>query len=272
MGALEAIVLGIVQGLTEFLPVSSTGHLRIVAALFSWDDPGAAFTAVTQLGTMLALVVYFRRDLWAIATAWLASLRPGRARTFEARMGWYLLVATVPIAGFGFVFRDAVKTDARDLRLIAAMLIVFGVVMLVADRLGSRTKPETELGLREVIAIGGAQALALIPGVSRSGATISAGLAAGYTREAAARISFLLSIPAVVLSGAFELRDIGKGDGPGAGVTAIATVVAFAVGYVTIAWLLRWLTSHSTAVFVAYRVAIGAFVFLLLAVGTMSAT
>jgi undecaprenyl-diphosphatase len=269
--AFQAIVLGIVQGLTEFLPVSSTAHLRIVPAFAGWDDPGSAFTAVVQLGTMAAVLLYFRADLWRIAKAWLGSLRdPALRSTLDARMGWYIILGTIPIGIFGLLFRHPIKNGARDLYLIGSALIVFGLIMLVAERMATQRRELEDLDRRDGIGIGLAQALALVPGVSRSGATISAGLFLGLTREAAARYSFLLSIPAVVLSGLFELRDIGDGGGPGAGPTIIATVLAFVVGYASIAWLLRYLTTHTLLPFVIYRVVLGALVIALTAAGAIS--
>lgn len=279
MSAFHAIVLGIVQGLTEFLPVSSSGHLRIVPALLHWTDPGASFTAVIQLGTMLAVVIYFWKELWAITTAWLASLRDPQKRSDpNARMGWYLIVATIPIAVIGFALKDQITTGARDLRLIAGSLIVMGLVLLLAERVATKRKTEADLDARDGVSIGLAQSLALVPGVSRSGSTISAGLFLGYTREDAARFSFLLSVPAVVLSGLFSLKDIGAAPDPGfapnPGVvpTLIATVISFIVGYLAIAWLLKYLLHHSTVVFVVYRVALGIAIFVLLGIHYMPAT
>ncbi|MCU1358290.1 MAG: undecaprenyl-diphosphate phosphatase [Acidimicrobiales bacterium] len=278
MSTFQAIILGIVQGLTEFLPISSSGHLRIVPALLGWDDPGASFTAVIQLGTMAAVVIYFWKDLWRITTAWFASLRDRtRRQDPDARMGWYLIVATIPIAVIGFLLKDQIKSGARDLRLIAASLIVMGLVLLYAEKVASKRKTVDDIDSRDGIAIGLAQSMALVPGVSRSGATISAGLFLGYTREDAARFSFLLSVPAVVLSGLFSLKDVGAkaephmAASPGFGPTAIATVISFVVGYAAIAWLLRYLVNHTTVVFVAYRVALGVLLFVLLAAGTISA-
>jgi undecaprenyl-diphosphatase len=270
----QAIVLGIVQGLTEFLPISSSGHLRIVPAFAGWEDPGAAFTAVIQLGTMAAVLLYFRQDLVRIATAWLASLRdPARRSELDARLGWYLILGTVPIVIFGVAFKDQIENGARDLYLIGAMLIVFGLVLLTAEALSRRERDITTIGRRDAIVVGLAQALALVPGVSRSGATISAGLLLGFDRVSAARFSFLLSVPAVVLSGLFELRGVvdGSAEGAvGAGPTAVATVLAFITGYASIAFLLRFLTTHSTAVFVGYRVVLGAAVLALAATGAIA--
>jgi undecaprenyl-diphosphatase len=266
---LEAVVLGLVQGLTEFLPISSTAHLRIVPALVGWPDPGAAFTAVIQLGTMAAVLLFFRADLLRILRAWLAGLRDRQARrSLDSRLGWYIGLGTVPIVLAGFAFRDQIEHGARDLHLIAIALIVMGLVLGLADRVGSHKRGIDDLRARDGTAIGLAQALALVPGVSRSGATISAGLFLGLERAAAARYSFLLSVPAVVLSGLFELRHVGAGVDPVP--TAIATAVAFAAGYASIAFLLRFLTTHSVAVFVVYRVALGALVLALLSAGAIS--
>ena len=272
MDFVRAVVLGVVQGLTEFLPISSSAHLRIVPALLGWDDPGTAFTAVVQLGTMAAVVIYFWSDLWRIATTWLKSLTNEELRgELDARMGWYLIIGTVPIAVLGLLFKDQISNGARDLRLIGTTLIVLGLVLLYAERVGKRTKPVESLTTRDGVTVGLAQAAALVPGVSRSGSTITAGLFLGYTREAAARYSFLLSIPAVVLSGLFELKDVGSGGGYGIGPTIVATILAFVVGYASIAWLLRYLVHHSTAVFVAYRVGMGALILILVATGVLVA-
>jgi undecaprenyl-diphosphatase len=271
MSELEAIVLGIVQGLTEFLPISSTGHLRIVPAFLGWDDPGAAFTAVTQLGTLAAVLLYFRHDLRRIAVAWVHSLRnPEVRRTTDARLGWYILLGTIPIGIFGFAFADQIEHEARNLSLIGTTLIVLGLILLAAERSGKRERDLDDLNVRDGIAIGFAQALALIPGVSRSGATLTAGLFLNLERAAAARYSFLLSVPAVVLSGLFELKDIGGEGGAGFGPTAIATALAFVSGYLAIAFMLRFLQTNSTLVFVVYRVVLGALVLSLVAAGAIS--
>ncbi len=274
MSLVQAIVLGVVQGLTEFLPISSSGHLRIVPAFAGWEDPGAAFTAVIQLGTMAAVLLYFRHDLVRIALAWLRSLRDPAARgTLDARLGWYLILGTVPIVIFGVAFSHQIENGARDLYLIATMLIVFGLVLLAAEKRSTRERDVSTITRRDAIVIGFAQALALVPGVSRSGATISAGLLLGFDRVAAARFSFLLSIPAVVLSGLYELKDVVNGSAEGAagvGPTLVATILAFITGYASIAFLLRFLTTHTTAVFVAYRIALGAAVLALVASGAIA--
>jgi undecaprenyl-diphosphatase len=268
MDAFQAIILGITQGLTEFLPISSTAHLRLVPAFAGWEDPGTAFTAVVQLGTMAAVLLYFRNDLWNIARAWLRSLRDPEARgTLDARLGWYLILGTVPISILGLAFKDKIETDARQLVLIGIALIVLGVVLEVAEKVGRKTREVESLTMKDGILIGCAQACALVPGVSRSGSTITAGLLLGLTREAAARYSFLLSVPAVVLSGLFELKDVGDGGGAGAVPTIIATLFAFIVGYASIAWLLKYLAKHPVTVFVVYRIVLGVVVLALVAGG-----
>lgn len=261
MDALQAIILGIVQGLTEFLPISSTAHLRIVPAALGWEDPGAAFTAVIQLGTMAAVLLYFRRDLWNIARGFLAGLRDPAARgTLDWRLGWYLSLGTVPIAVLGLAFKDPIENQFRTLELMGVALIVLGLLLGRADAAGTQERGVESLSRRDAAIIGLAQAAALVPGVSRSGATITAGLFLGLDRAAAARFSFLLSVPAVVLSGLFELRKIGDGGAAAALPTAIATLLSFVVGYASIAWLLAFLTGHSVRVFVVYRLVLGALV------------
>jgi undecaprenyl-diphosphatase len=280
MTLLQAIVLGIVQGLTEFLPISSTAHLRIVPAIFGWhfyggstNDPGAAFTAVVQLGTTLAIVIYFWRELVHVIVAWFRGLVDKSVRTsLEYKLGWYLILATIPVSVFGLIFSNQIETSARNLWVIAYALIGLAVVLFAAERIGKQDRVEEDIDLKDAILVGTAQALALIPGASRSGTTITAGLFRGLTREAAARFSFLLSIPAVVLSGLFEARKIGDKSGPGVGLTGLALVFAFVVGLASIHWLLRWLSNHGTYVFIYYRVALGALLIVLLSTGTLNAT
>jgi undecaprenyl-diphosphatase len=276
----QAIVLGIVQGLTEFLPVSSTAHLRIVPVLFGWkfyhgttNDPGAAFTAVVQLGTTAALVLYFWRELLQVTVAWLRGIRDKSVRSsLEYRLGWYLILATIPVSVFGLVFSHEIETGARNLWIIACSLIALAALLFGAEKFGSRRRDEEQINFPDAAVVGTAQALALIPGSSRSGVTITAGLFRGLTREAAARFSFLLSIPAVVLSGAYEAIKPSTKQTPGIGLTGIAVVAAFAVGLASIAWLLRWLGRHTTYVFIAYRVLLGGLLFGLLASHTISPT
>ncbi|KJK57559.1 undecaprenyl-diphosphate phosphatase [Saccharothrix sp. ST-888] len=260
MDWLRAAVLGLVQGLTEFLPVSSSAHLRVFSALAGWDDPGATFTAVIQLGTESAVLIYFRRDIVAIVSAWAASLfRPERRSDPNARLGWYVIAGTLPIAVIGKVFQDSIETELRDLRIIGTTLIVFGVILALADRSRAirRARPISSLTFPHAAGYGLAQSLALIPGVSRSSGTISAGLLLGYSREAAARYSFLLAIPAVLASGVLELFKIGEGPAPAWGPTLFATAIAFLVGYAAIAWFLKYISTHSFLPFVIYRVALG---------------
>jgi undecaprenyl-diphosphatase len=272
ISTLEAIVLGIAQGLTEFLPISSSAHLRVVPAFAGWEDPGSAFTAVVQIGTMAAVLLYFRQDLWNMARAFFATLagdRPlWRTKDIDGKLGWYIVLGTIPISIAGFLGKDVIEDDFRHLELIAIVMILFSFVLYEADRRGRRTREVSELTLADGLKIGVAQALALVPGVSRSGATISAGLLLGLTREAATRYSFLLSVPAVVLSGLFELRKVSDGNleiWP----TIVATVFAFISGYLAIAWLLRYVRSHNFTVFVVYRVILGVVVLVLALNGTI---
>ena len=271
MDLFQSIILGIVQGLTEFLPISSSAHLRIVPAILGWEDPGAAFTAVCQLGTEAAVLIYFRHELWAIITKWLRG--PRRFEDPDVRLGWFLIVATIPIGVLGFIFRDNIETGARNLWLIGTMLIVFALVLGYADRVGRHQRDIEQLSPRDGVLIGLAQSFSLIPGVSRSGATMSAGLLLGLERQAAARFSFLLAIPAVVASGLFELKDVVSGDkhvNTSTFNVGVATVVAFFVGYAAIAWLLRYIATHSVNIFVIYRVVLGSTVLILVATGAIS--
>ncbi|MCF3963550.1 undecaprenyl-diphosphate phosphatase [Streptomyces fuscigenes] len=282
MSWFASVVLGLVQGLTEFLPVSSSAHLRLTAAFAGWHDPGAAFTAVTQIGTEAAVLIFFRRDIVRIVSAWARSLvdRPMRSDP-DARVGWLVIVGSIPIGVLGIAFKDQIEGPFRDLRLIAATLVGMGVVLGVADRLAARDesggrhravrerKTLRELGVRDGLVYGCCQALALVPGVSRSGATISGGLFLGYTRESAARYSFLLAMPAVLASGAYELKDAGQGH-VSWGPTILATLVAFASGYAVIAWFMRFISSKSFLPFVLYRIALGIALFFLVSTDTLS--
>ena len=271
MGWLEALVLGVVQGLTEFLPISSSAHQSIVGQFFGGQDPGAAFTAITQLGTEAAVLLYFRRDIWLILCSWAGSLvgRVPRDNP-EARMGWLVIIGSIPIVVLGLLFQDEIDTTFRNLWITAAMLGGFGVVIGVADRLARNTRPLESLTWRHGVLFGLAQSLALIPGVSRSGATIAAGLAMGYQRVAAAKYSFLLAIPAVVGSGLFKLTDVANDPvEPAWGPIALATVVSFVIGYAVIAWLLRYVSTHSFEPFVVYRITLAVVVAVLLVVGVL---
>jgi undecaprenyl-diphosphatase len=272
----EVIVLGVVQGLTEFLPISSSAHLRITSEIFFDRDAGASFTAVTQLGTEAAVLLYFAKDIWRIIRAFFRGLFNSAHRDLDYRMGWYVIVGTIPIGVFGLIFKDQIRTAARNLWLVATVLVVFAVILGIAERIGPKVRKLDQFTLKDGIVMGFAQAMALIPGVSRSGGTLTAGLLRGLTREAATRYSFLLAIPAVVLSGLFELENVFNPEQGGAAPTGaqmiVATVIAFGLGYASIAWLLRYVAHHTLYAFVAYRLALGGLVLGLLATGTIQAT
>ncbi len=271
MGWLEALVLGVVQGLTEFLPISSSAHQSIVGQFFGGHDPGAAFTAITQLGTEAAVIIFFRRDLWLIIRSWSGSLIGRVPRDDpEARMGWLVIIGSIPIVVLGLLFQDAIDTSLRNLWITVGMLAGVGVVMGLVDWFAANRRPLESLTWRDGVLYGLAQSLALIPGASRSGATITAGLAMGYQRVAAAKYSFLLAIPAVVGSGLFKLTDIANDPvEPAWGPIALATVVSFVIGYAVIAWLLRYVSTHSFLPFVIYRIALAAVVAVLLLMGVL---
>ncbi|MEV1046331.1 undecaprenyl-diphosphate phosphatase [Streptomyces sp. NPDC049916] len=282
MSWFESFVLGLVQGLTEFLPISSSAHLRLTAAFAGWHDPGAAFTAISQIGTEAAVLIYFRKDIARILSAWFRSLTDKAMRAdHDAQVGWLVIVGSIPIGVLGITLKDQIEGPFRDLRLIATTLIVMGIVLGVADRLAARDesggkhrvvkerKTLKDLGVRDGLIYGFCQAMALVPGVSRSGATISGGLLMGYTREAAARYSFLLAIPAVLASGAYELKDVGQGH-VSWGPTIFATLVAFAVGYVVIAWFMKFITTKSFMPFVVYRILLGIVILVLVSTGALS--
>ena len=273
VGYLQGAFLGLVQGLTEFLPISSSAHLRIFPELFGWGDPGAAFTAVIQIGTELAVLIYFRKDIWRIGSMWLRSLvRPELRGDLDARMGWFIIIGSLPIVLLGVLLRDVIERDFRNLWIIGSALIVLGIVLGIADRMSADRLVIRDISLRDAVLMGLAQALALVPGVSRSGATISMGRFLGYEREAATRYAFLLAIPAVVGAGLFELKEIPNGDNSyGWGPTLIATVVSFVVGYAAIAWLLRYVSTRSYTPFVVYRVVLGIATLVLVGTGVLSA-
>lgn len=272
----QSIVLGALQGLTEFLPISSSGHLRIASELMFGEDAGASFTAVTQLGTEAAVLVFFARDIVRIITAWFRGLRHADERNVDYRIGWYVIFATIPIGLIGFLFKDEIRTTGRNLWLVAIMLIVFAGVFWLAERYGQKQRNLEQLTLRDGLVMGGAQCLALIPGVSRSGATASAGLFLGLEREAAFRFSFLLAIPAVTASGLFSLPDAFNPSGEGMEASGpqllVATLVAFVVGYAAIAWLLKFVSAHSMNWFGVYRIVLGVTLIILLSTGVVSAT
>jgi len=283
VGLLDAILLGIVQGLTEFLPVSSSAHLRIVGEFLpAATDPGATFTAITQIGTELAVLVYFAKDITRILRGWFASL--GRKKEWwasasaetkqDAKLGWLIIVGTVPIVIVGYFGQEFIRGAFRSLWLVATVLIVFALVLAVADRWGNTTRSIDNLSVPHGLLYGMAQMLALIPGVSRSGATIAMGRTLGYDRVSATRYSFLLAIPAVFGSGFYELNTAltrPEIAGPfSLGETFVATVVAFVIGWAVIAWLMRYIQTHSFMPFVIYRIALGSTVMVLLATGVIS--
>ncbi|MER8070281.1 undecaprenyl-diphosphate phosphatase [Streptomyces sp. NPDC094034] len=282
MSWFESFILGLVQGLTEFLPISSSAHLRLTAVFAGWQDPGAAFTAITQIGTEAAVLIYFRKDIARIVSAWSRSLVNKSMRSdHDAQMGWLVIIGSIPIGVLGVTLKDWIDGPFRDLRLIALTLIVMGIVLGAADRLAARDetggkhraikerKSLKELSVRDGLIFGFCQAMALVPGVSRSGATISGGLLMGYTREAAARYSFLLAIPAVLASGAFELRHAGEGH-VSWGPTIFATFIAFVVGYAVIAWFMKFITTKSFMPFVIYRILLGIAILILVGTDTLS--
>ncbi len=269
---IQVIVLSIVQGLTEFLPVSSSGHLRIVSELFWGQDAGASFTAVVQLGTELAVLVYFAKDIWRYLSGWFVGLANKDKRGFDYRMGWMVIVGTIPVAVMGVLFKDLIRENLRNLWITAAVLILFSLVFILAERKGTKTRSFEELNMKDAIVMGLWQCLALIPGVSRSGGTVSGGLFLNLDREVATRFSFLLAIPAVLASGLFSLPDAFD---PQAGQAAsgiqllVGSGVAFVLGYISIAWLLKFVSNHSFAWFAAYRIPLGIIVMILLATGVM---
>ncbi|SDL36588.1 undecaprenyl-diphosphatase [Nonomuraea maritima] len=272
IGWLEAVILGLVQGLTEFLPISSSAHIRVVSAFAGWPDPGAAFTAVIQLGTEAAVLIYFRQEIWEIISTWTRSLFVKDLRGhWAARMGWYVIAGTLPIAVLGLLLKDQIETTFRDLRLVGTTLIVFALILWFADHTArNKLTLEKHLSFTHAIVYGFAQSLALIPGVSRSGGTVTAGLLLDYRREDAAKYSFLLAIPAVLASGGLELAEIG--DGPVAwGPTILATVISFVVGYAAVAWFLRYISTHRFTGFVIYRIVLGFFVILAVTLGWIPA-
>jgi undecaprenyl-diphosphatase len=271
----DAVVLGVVEGLTEFLPISSTGHLTIAEKLLGLevDDPAVTgYTAVIQMGAIAAVIVYFAQEIWAIIRAWTLGLVRSEYRgQLEHRMGWYVIIATIPVGVVGLLARDFITGDLRSLWVVAFALIGWSLVMWLAERVARQDRGERSLGLVDSVTIGLAQALALVPGVSRSGATISVGLFRGLDRVTATKLSFFMSIPALIAAGLFQLKDAFSGD-MGVGVALVGVVVAFLVAYGSIAWLLRFVAHHSIAWFVPYRVALGLLLLALLGSGVLSPT
>jgi undecaprenyl-diphosphatase len=263
---MQAIVMGLVQGLTEFLPVSSTAHLRLLPALAGWDDPGAAFTAAIQLGTLLAVLVYFRNELLHAFRGWWGHVTGKKKKSPEARMGWAILLGTVPIVVFGILLKSRIENEWRSLTIVASSLILVGLVLLAAEMLSRRVREERDVQPLDGLWVGLWQALALIPGMSRSGSSIAGALFLGFDRPAAARFSFLLSVPSVFGAGIYSIykhRQEMLGDllTP----VIVANVVSFVVGYASIAFLIKLLQRHGTFVFIVYRVLLGVLILALLA-------
>ena len=275
IGILDSVLLGVVEGLTEFLPVSSTGHLTIVEKALGLpiDDKGVtAFTAIIQTGAIAAVLVYFFSDILRIARTWVAGLHTAEVRgTFDYRFAWFVIWGSLPIGVVGFLLRDVISGRLRSLWVVAGALVVWSAVMLVAEKRATQARPERAITLTDALVIGAVQCIALVPGVSRSGATISAGLLRGLDRVAATRMSFFLSIPALVGAGLYELKDAVKESVP-VGPLLVGTVVSFVVAYATIAWLLKFVAGHPISLFVPYRVALGLILIGLLATGTIGAT
>ena len=275
MDYFDAVILGIVEGLTEFLPISSTGHLTIAEKALGLDladEAVTGYTAVIQMGAIAAVVVYFFRDIWRIAEAWCVGLvKPEYRGQLDHRMGWYVIVGTIPVGVAGLLFKDLITGDLRSLWVVAAALIAWSAVMWAAERVARQDRAEKDMGMRDAIAMGLIQVVSLVPGVSRSGATISGGLFRGLDRVTATKVSFYLSIPALVGAGLFELPDAMGGD-IGIGVAVVGIVTAFVVAYASIAWLLRFVAGHAITWFIPYRVGLGVLLIVLLSTGVMSPT
>lgn len=271
MSLLEAVVLGLVQGLTEFLPISSTAHLRIAPALLGWDDPGAAYSAVIQLGTVLAVVLYFWKDIVRLAAAFFRGLAQRKPfGEVDSRLAWYVLLGTIPIGIAGLVFKSAIETSLRSLYVISASLIGLALLLLIAEKTAAHRRDITQMTLKDGLIIGLWQTIALIPGASRSGTTITGGLFLGLKREDAARFSFLLSIPATTLAGVFELANLLEAaQRPSNAVLIVGTVVSFVSGYAAIAGLLKFLRTQTTMVFVVYRIGLAVLLLALLGTGVL---
>ncbi len=277
---LEALFLGVVQGLTEFLPISSSAHIRIVGEFMNKaQDPGARFTAITQIGTELAVLIFFRKDIAAIVKSWFKQVvfrsQLSAEGKGQARMGWLIIIGSLPIVILGYLGKDIITNDLRSLWLIASVMIIFGLILGYADKVGKSERTLDQLNSKHGLLYGAAQALALVPGVSRSGATIAMGRFLGYTRDSALRYSFLLALPAVFGSGLYELKDAFSADAApnvfSISETLAATGVAFVIGYVVIAWLLKFVSTKSFRPFIIYRVVLGSLILILLATGVISA-
>ncbi|MBP3222345.1 MAG: undecaprenyl-diphosphate phosphatase [Actinomycetaceae bacterium] len=278
MGIIEAIVLGIVQGLTEFLPISSSAHIRIISDLLGWGDAGASFTAVIQIGTEAAVIVYFAKDIWRIISRWFRAIpwfswkNPVEQSDPDVRLGWTVIIGTLPIGILGLLFDDVIEKNLRNIYIVAFVLGIFAVFLALADSYSVRMKKLEEITLKDGFLYGLGQAMALIPGVSRSGGTITVGLLLGYTREAAARMSFLMAIPAVLMSGLYEfVKYVGTGNLPLI-PTFVGVIVSFVVGYFVIVWFLKLVSSKTYMGFVYYRIIVAIIVVVLAAAGLISVT
>lgn len=268
----QVIVLSIVQGLTEFLPVSSSGHLRIVSELFWGHDAGASFTAVIQLGTELAVLVFYARTIWDILKGWFIGLFNKEQRGRNYQMGWMVIAGSIPVGLCGVLFKDAIRSGLRNLWFTSILLVLFSFVFIAAEKYGKRTRQQDELNMKDAVIMGLWQCLALVPGVSRSGSTVSGGLFRNIDREVATNFSFLLALPAVFASGIFSLPDAfnpSDGQSASASMLIVGTVIAFVLGYASIKWLLQFVANHSFAWFAAYRIPAGIFVMILLATGVL---
>ncbi|MEK7594110.1 MAG: undecaprenyl-diphosphate phosphatase [Patescibacteria group bacterium] len=277
MDIFQAIIMGVIEGVTEFLPISSTAHLTIAENLFGYSisDPDmVAFTAIIQMGAVLATLVYFRQDIWRILTGWFGGLLDKTRRKADYRFGWAVIIGSIPIAVVGLLFRHQIENNLRSLWLVSVALIVWSLVMWWADTTAKQNRHEAAITWRDTLIVGLAQCLALVPGVSRSGATISAGLFRGLDRVAVTRLSFFLSIPALLAAGLLEI--VSKGDqisqGVGWTATIVATIVSFFVAYASVAWLLKFVSKHSFSVFIIYRIGLGLLLIVLLSTGVISAT
>lgn len=272
----QVVALSVVQGLTEFLPVSSSGHLNIVSRIFFSADAGASFTAVSQLGTEAAVLVYFARDIVRILRAWFNGLFVKSHRNADYRLGWYVIIGTIPICVLGLLFKEVIRSEVRNLWVVATAMVAFSAVIALAEYIGRRDRDIEQLNWRDAVVVGSAQCLALVPGVSRSGSTISAGLFLGLERELAARFGFLLAIPAVFASGLFSLPDAFRPVTEGMSATGpqllVSILIAFVIGLAAVTWFLRFLVRHNMFWFVGYRVIVGTAVLILLATGTVAAT
>jgi len=277
MSWLQVVVLSIVQGLTEFLPISSSGHLAIVSRVFFHGDAGASFTAVSQLGTEAAVLVYFARDIVRILKAWFDGLLVRAHRdNVDYRLGWYVIIGSIPIGVLGFLFKDVIRTEVRNLWVVATAMLVFSAVIAAAEYFSKQDRHADQLNWKDGVFVGVAQCLALVPGVSRSGATISAGLVRGLDRPLAARFGFLLAIPAVFASGLFSLPDafhpVKEGMSATGAQLAVSVMITFVIGYAAVAWLLKFLNNHAMYWFVGYRVILSLTLMALLATGVVAAT